>query len=247
MPKRPLTPEEQDARLMIGGPGNPAGADEPDELPDLDEPEVDEPEVEEGAEQAPNPEDAAPWKAELATMQAQIEALTAQNQQLQASAQQRPAAVQPQPPTSQSVDFNELLFRDPNEALRIHGEQVAKQVSEKLYAEFRAFDGRREFWRGFYEKFPDLKNAKDLADLTLKSNLGSLGSLPVDQAMDKLAGLTRGRLQSYVPKKSGKRATVEGAGMPLPRAVRVEEERVPTLSDIIRGNRAARRGKAKAA
>lgn len=203
-------------------------------------------EEDDGGEQVDNPPAEEPWKAELATMQAQMATLQTQNQQLQAQLMQR--AEPPPNPADQQPDFADLLFTNPNEALRIHGEMVEKRVSDRLYAEFRAFDGRREFWREFYTEYPDLKQAKELADLTLRSNMPALKDLPVDKAMEQLAGLTRARIQSYVPAtRSGKRATVEGAGAPLARGNRVQEPKVPSLSDIIRGKHASRRGKAQAA
>lgn len=142
-------------------------------------------------------------------------------------------------------DWDKMLFADPKGALKLHGERVAKQVSQDLRAEYQRDRGTAEFWNRFYGTHPDLKQDSDLVEIVLNSNLPSLANIPVEDAYSKLAELTRDRILRYAGGAAKKRpkAQAEGAGgirTPAP-APEPESTNITSLSDVLRGNRARRR------
>lgn len=196
------------------------------------EDELDEEEAEDEQPSKPDP---------LVAIQAQLDALKQENERLRRAIPPVTAAAPAAPPPE--VDWDKLLFENPKEALRIHGEQVGKDVEKRLTERYQRDQGTQRFWTDFYAKHADLKSDGDLVQATLEANFEALASLPVDKAIDRVAQLTRDRISRYSKKATRKTPQVEGAGSPMPRPTSPTTlaDAIPkSLSDSIRRRRAAR-------
>ena len=89
------------------------------------------------------------------------------------------------------VDYNDLLFTDPNEALRIHGEQVAKQVVQRMESTYSQDQTIKEFWSDFYGEHPDLKEEDGLVRMVMNKHWSTLQHMKGKDARDKLAEHTQ--------------------------------------------------------
>ena len=200
-------------------------------------------EGEENDEKPPKPE-----KDDLETRLARLEGENAALRSAILRPQEIKAPVREQEP---EPDWEKLMYDDPKAFVNTLSGRIAKQVSTELGTKYQKDQGEKEFWGDFYAENDDLRDDRDLVQATLSRNINVLGDLPVSQARKKLADLTRERIMRYTgkrPKKDGEgeKARVEGARSPgAPKKV-VEENKVVTLSDIIR-NRRANRMKAKTA
>lgn len=154
------------------------------------------------------------------------------------------------------VDFEKLIFQDPQKALKMHAEMVRDQVKQEMTQMYQREQGTQKFWNDFYQANPDLKDDHDLVEMTLNANLNDLIDEPVPQAIEKLADLTRQKILRYSGKgqnkddgKSPKRqkAQAEGASRPAPKQPPQEEPGPSTLSDLIRARNKRRTEKATAA
>lgn len=145
-------------------------------------------------------------------------------------------------------DWDKLLYDNPKEAMRLHGERVASRVKQELTAQYQRENGQKLFWEKFYDKNKDLKDDTDLVEVTLKANLNDLANIPVEDAMKKLADLTRDRIMRYAggKPKGGKKAMAEGAAPPMPPKASPEPEAPSSLSDIIKARARKRRGQVAA-
>lgn len=147
----------------------------------------------------------------------------------------------------EDIDWDKELFANPKEALKKHGDMVAKKVTEQLRAEYQKDRGTQQFWDRFYEKHPDLRQDHDLVEVTLNSNIGDLANIRVEDAYQKLADLTRERILRYAGGAARKRpkAQVEGGSgtpaAPSPPAPPKGDEGIVSLSDMIRARRERRR------
>lgn len=209
--------------------------------PELDEDDEDELEHEEEQKRDPAEERFARFEREL-------ELLRRENDDLRRRVP--PANARADAEADEEPDWDELLFKNPKEALKLHGERVRKQVTQELRSEYQRDQGTTEFWRDFYAANSDLKNDDDIVQMVLSANLGKLGGMPVPDAMTELADLTRKRIMAYSNRKGrreGDRTTVEGASAPSRRRAQPESDKVVTLSDIIRNRRAGRRKASSAA
>ena len=139
----------------------------------------------------------------------------------------------------EKTDWGNLMFQDPDKAAQLLKEEAKREIREEMTTTYQRDQGQRQFWQEFYEAHPDLKEDRDLVTTTLNGNLADLANIPVEQAMGKLAELTRNRILRYRNKPT-QRARAEGAAPPTPR--RVEPDvKVPTLGDVIKARRAGRR------
>lgn len=154
------------------------------------------------------------------------------------------------------VDFEKMLFQDPQKALKIHADMIRNQVKDEMTQMYQREQGTQKFWNDFYQQHPDLKDDRDLVEMTLNANLNDLIDEPVPQAIDKLADLTRQKILRYSgkgqnkdseKKSSRKKAQVEGAANRTPPPAPQEDDGPSTLSDLIRSRQKVRTGKATAA
>ena len=195
---------------------------------------------------APNPAPVAdPVLERLNAMQARLDANEAELQHLR-RATPPPQIKTPTPPAAEEeIDWDQELFTSPKKALAKYGELIEKKVTDKLEGRYQRDRSTQVFWDQFYDKHPDLKADHDLVDLTLKSNLAEMGSMPVEKAMDRLADLTRDRILRYAggAKPRNPKAKVEGAGAPsgLKPSSKAQDDKILSITDIIRRNKDKRR------
>lgn len=211
----------------------PEGYNEPDE-DDEDEDEEDDPKH--GGEAA--------MMRRLDEMATTIGELRAQNEYLSRSI---PPAARPQqnePPKEEEPDWEELLFKNPKEALRLHGEMIRKQVTTELTQSYQQEQSNNRFWTDFYAKHDDLREDHDLVMSTLNKHFAELGNMPSSKAQDKLADLTRERIMKYSGESTGKkkrgRAFTEGASEPRPARRTEAEAPSGSLSSLIKDRRMKR-------
>ena len=95
---------------------------------------------------------------------------------------------------TQEVDYNELLFTDPNEALRIHGENVAQKVYQQVEATYNQDQLTRDFWADFYADNPDLKEEDGLVKMVMSKHWSTLHSMQAQEAKNKLAEYTQSEI-----------------------------------------------------
>lgn len=139
------------------------------------------------------------------------------------------------------TDWEKLLFENPAEYTRLLKEQTSKEIEAKLRGEYQRDKSTTAFWERFYTANKDLKQDHDLVEVTLNANLSELANIPIAEAIEKLADLTRTRILRYAgdgPK--GKKARVEGANPPSPPRAPPEPTEVTSLSDIIKRRKAKR-------
>lgn len=153
---------------------------------------------------------------------------------------------QEEPPKER--DWEELIFKDTPNAIKLLKEDIRKEITTELRGAYQKDMGEKDFWNEFYASHEDLKEDRDLVRATLASNMPALQDLPVSEASKKLADLTRARILRYkggeVDKKNDKKTKVEGSGAPAPKAKAPEAPKILSLGDVIRARRAARNKKA---
>lgn len=231
-PYRPRNRPSPDASVMQGGPGQEGEWDNELILSD------DTDDEDEHQETRPSPSASDP----MAAINSRLAALEAENERLRRSIPPpAPVSHQPQSDPFDEVDWETELYRDPKETLRRYGEIVEQRVERRLTAKYQQERGQSKFWEDFYRENKDLKKDHDLVQATLQSNMSALANIPVPEAMEKLADLTRERIMRYSGKTSGRKARIEGNDPPQPRPQPREERTVVTLGDIIRNRREARR------
>jgi len=145
-------------------------------------------------------------------------------------------------------DVAQLLFNDPKAAVAKIRQQVGQEIEGRLTQRYTQDQNNIKFWAAFDEAYPDLKGDRDLVELTMNANLSTLANIPVEDAMEKIAELTRGRISRYTKSRpQGRRPFAEGASPPMPPRQQGEEEKPPSLSDIVRRRRAAKQNRATVA
>jgi hypothetical protein len=153
-----------------------------------------------------------------------------------------PAAPKEPKEEKPKTSYKDLIFTDPDKAVEQIQNEAVEKATALLRGQYERDQGTQKFWAGFYEKHKDLKDDKDLVELTLNSNLPSLANIPVDDAMKKLADLTRERIIRYSggTKRNGKKAVVEGNSPPSERRPPAIGAEVTSLGDVIRARRRKR-------
>lgn len=217
--------------VMEGGPGGLQDGAIIEEKPQ-GEPEVAEEEVEEQPEAAAKPDPLADMKAELAAMRAELAA----NRPPAKRAEEKPV-----PPVE--PDWEELLYKNPKEYARLMRESIRSEITTDLRNEYQSATSEDKFWSQFYKLNADLEQDDDLVRATLQRNLKDLENLPVETAAKKLADLTRDRILRYAgggKQPTGKKVVVEGQNSPKPKPEKQEQNKVVTLSELIRNRKSKR-------
>jgi len=151
-------------------------------------------------------------------------------------------------PPPEEDDVAQLLFNDPKAAVAKIREQVGREIEGKLTQKYVQDQNTQKFWAAFDDQFPDLKGDRDLTEMILNANLSTLANIPVEDAMEKIAELTRARIARYTKSRpQGRRPYAEGASPPMPPRQQAEDEKPPSLSDIVRRRRAAKQNRATVA
>jgi len=184
----------------------------------------------------------------LETLQQQV---ADQRKEMDALKRAMPPAV---PKTTTAVatadpDWDNLLFNNPKEAMKLHAKMVREEVTKELRADYQRDQGTKAFWDKFYAKNKDLKDDHDLVEVTLNTHLPDLANIPTDDAMEKLSELTRERILRYAGasnrKGKGTKAKVEGAEPPLLTKPKPTGAQITTLSDLIKARSKGRQERPK--
>jgi len=191
---------------------------------------------------------------QFAEMNRQIGELRAQNEHLRRSIPPTQRQAEPAPADEEEPNWDELLFKDPKAAMKLHGERVAKEVKRDLTRQYESDQSNTRFWNSFYQNNPDLKDDHDLVTATLNKHFNDIGSMRSDLAQEKLADLTRARIMKYSgksgvePGKKRSRAQAEGAAEPRKRsAPPPKADNVTSLSGVIRRRKELRYKRGKVA
>jgi hypothetical protein len=179
----------------------------------------------------------------------EMELLRRENAQLKRQIPPTPPRTADADEDEDETDWETLIFADPKGAAKKIEDRAVAKAEKNLRREYQSDQSSNKFWTDFYAANSDLKDEDDLVQLTLNTNLATLGDMPVDAAMSKLADLTRQRIMRYsnggAKPRSG-RAVAEGASAPSGRRAAAEPPRPKTLSDIIRVRKENRRKAASA-
>jgi hypothetical protein len=95
-----------------------------------------------------------------------------------------------QPPKATEPDINTLWFENPAAAAKRIKEETARELRE----EYQTERNREKFWDTFYRKHDDLREDDWVVEAQLARHGHELVDLPVPQAQDKLAELTRNEI-----------------------------------------------------
>lgn len=189
-----------------------------------------------------------PKKPEKGSIEERLARLEGENAALRATLATRPVEKAREPDPEPEVDYEKLMYDDPKAFVKQLKKEVRSDVEKELGGKYAKDQGEREFWNEFYADHDDLKDDKDLVQTTLRTNIATLGDLPVREAQKRLADLTRERIMRYTGKREKKddasktRARVEGSGASQKPSTKAAEDdgKVVTLSDIIRARKAKR-------
>lgn len=247
MPKRRIHPSllpngQVDEAAAYGGHPNHG-----DPFPGHDEDFEDEIDEDEDEEE-PQPH-ADPYAQRFADYDRRLGALQNENEQLRRMippAQQR----QPQPAAEdEEPNWEELLFKDPKAALKLHGDRVAKAVKAELTQQYQTEQSNSRFWNEFYKEHDDLYEDHDLVLATMNKHFNEIANLPSKQAQKVLADLTRARIMKYSGKgsddgtpstKKKSRAHTEGAEPPSRKKAQPQPSNVHSISSLIKARREKR-------
>ena len=241
-------PSPEDEALMDPRPEH--GAVHPDHLADGDpgesDPNLIDNQEDEEDEETPRPTTLERLQQQVIDMQRthgeQIESL-----RRQIPPDKRPAATPPSNTPEEDpedAEMENLLFSNPKEAAKRIRTKAVAQAKAEMTAMYQRDQNTQKFWTNFDKKYPDLAGDRDLVELTMNANLPILVNIPVEDAMKKVAELTRDRISRYTQgRPRPKRAFAEGAQPPAARQPAAQETKIPSLSDIVRARRAVRLSK----
>lgn len=195
-----------------------------------------------GGEVTPPAEDNQPPPVTIESLQRDMLAMERRHAEEMANLRRQsppPRAVEPPAPDPEPIE--QLLFTEPKRAVEKLRQQVRAEIEASLTQKYNQDQNTQKFWTQFDTQYPDLKDERDIVEGILNKNLDALANVPVEEAMDKLAELTRARLSRYkTSRPRGSRPFAEGASSPTPPRQPTEDENPPSLSDIVRRRRAAR-------
>ena len=161
---------------------------------------------------------------------------------------QNPPPRQVEAPPPADEDISQLLFSEPQKAIAKIREEVGRDIEHKLTQKYVQDQNSVRFWTQFDEKYPDLAGDRDLVEMTMNANISELANIPVEDAMERMAELTRDRIKRYTKSRpQGRRPFAEGASPPMPPRQPAEDEKPPSLSEIVRRRRAAKQNRATVA
>lgn len=236
------TPTDDDEAAVMGGyPQHGDEAPPEDEDQDLDD-DLDD-EFEEDDDELERPE----TRAER--LERELRELKAENariaNRIPPAQVQQPAAEEEEEP-----DWENLIFTDPKKALDMRDERVRRQVTSELRGEYQREQSTARFWNDFYKANDDLKGDKDIVEMILNKNFSDLANVPIDQAMKKLADLTRQRVMKYSNNRGGQRkrtraVTAGASNSARPAAATKAAKPAASLSAIIKNRREIRRSGGK--
>lgn len=188
----PMAPaQDPGSPVAVGGPGASMEASSPGNLPVAPAA---------TAPVAPNPAAAAtPTTVVIGdriftSQEAALEYARELDAQRKLTAQQAPIVQAPVAPKPQ-VKVSDLLFEDPETAVKLLEDQIEDKIEKKNQA--KQFE--QNLWRDFYDKHPDLKGFEEAVEFQKAKHWGQIANVPIHQSLPYLAQQTR----SYLSKVRG--------------------------------------------
>lgn len=154
-----------------------------------------------------------------------VEELADYTAKLEATKYQQQVAPVAAPVSHQGADkpLSELIFEDPERALKIHEERVI----QKLKAEEQARKTEQDFWAGFYKKNKDLESESDLVQFVVQKHMPELAHLHHEQAAEKIAEYSRKTILRFKGQQETNKALPAGAARTGPAST----QSAPTITE----------------
>lgn len=136
--------------------------------------------------------------------------------------------------------LGELILEDPEKAV----EEIEAQVERKVAARVEQKNAQEQFWQGFYDTYPKLKDYKFFVQSVLTKHFDELQGLSAAEGMAKLAT----KVVQYLPQEAKKEPNpdghAEGESNIIPMGMKPAEKPtgVRTLSSVIKERRATKLG-----
>lgn len=164
-----------------------------------------------------------------------------------------PVETPAKPGDPQGTDFGATLFENPNETLKVFGDQIVERITTNLTSQYTQAENLKTFWADFYRANDDLKDDQFLVDAMFTSEWATIGQLKRPEAIKKLGDLIRERLVAYKgtppePNPDGGKTAAElllesgGSGKAAaPKGAPKDDEKVVSLSEQIKANKIAKK------
>lgn len=94
--------------------------------------------------------------------------------------------------------MSELMFENPAEAVKQIEVRAVEKATSTIKADTAQTRSTEKTWNKFYDDHKDLTVHRDMVDFVLEKNWSTLGPMQPEKALQKLADLTRGRIQEIV-------------------------------------------------
>ena len=150
-----------------------------------------------------------------------------------------PAAEKPDPDAAFYKQMSDMMFDDPATAIRMIEQRAVDRAASQITQATEQTQNRTKTWDKFYTDNKDLSVHRDIVDFILEKNWATLGPMQPDKALQKLAELTRGRLQKALkdmrPEEvlpSGSAMATSATGAPL--ATPVPEKQKLDFTQLVR-------------
>lgn len=177
-----------------------------------------------------------------------LQALISMNQQLAAQVQQagfrKLDDTKPDDKSKKPYDYATELFTNPDEAIKRLRAEIKSEVKDEMTAQYNAVETQKEFWTSFYADNDDLKSEKLIVQAVLNRDMSKLKDLSIPEAAKKLAEATKKelmRLKGGTSDADDSRQLEGGSNKnPVPPKNKSDDDKVLSLSDIVRKRQAAR-------
>lgn len=147
-----------------------------------------EPPLYKGLKEFTDPKELATYTAELEQRLVKIEA----DQEAKNAQGVQEAETKTKTEVDALVDkpLSERLYTDPDTVLS----EVKQSAKDELREEMRAEQAQKDFWIGFYNEHPDLKNADWVVDRVMQENPGDIKSMELTKGKEELVKEVRRRI-----------------------------------------------------
>lgn len=156
----------------------------------------------------------------------------------------QPAATPPK--KDAAYDYATGLFTEPEVALARLRAEIKQEIVGEVTASYTQAETRKDFWAGFYADNADLVPEKLIVNAVLGRDWDKLKELPAAEASKKLSEAAKKEILRLSGGKSPSDPNprpVEGVGdgKTPPASGKPGEEKITSISDVIRARKEARR------
>lgn len=147
---------------------------------------------------------------------------------------------------AEEYDYETQLFVNPKEAIARMKAEMRADIMGEVTAAYTNAETKKDFWSGFYSTNTDLAGEKMIVDAVTARDWNKLKDLPMADAGKKIAEAAKKelmRLSGGTSKSDPDARPIEGSGnnkKPAPRDQNDDEDKVLSLSDVIRKRKEAR-------